>query len=585
MKEFLKIVFGTIFGLILFGILTLLFFVVVGAASSSSDTPTLADKSVLHLKLENELVERRKPDNPFSKLTNQSEPDGLYELLSAIKEAKNNPDIKGIFIETRYVVMGSASAEEIREALIDFKQSKKFIIAYAEFFSEKAYYIASVADKVYLNPGGELEFNGMASTVPFIKGFLAKLEIQPEVFKAGDFKSAVEPLILDKMSDSSRLAAKVYLNSLNDFMVGKIAESRKMSFEEAKKIQDSMLVTSAAEAVQYKLADALGYRDQAISDIKARLELKDKDKVKLVTYNKVYKVAKAADDNESDNRIAVIYGEGEIEGAESDNGIGSDEICEALKKARDDDKIKAVVLRVNSPGGSALASDIMWREIQLTRAKKPVIASMGDVAASGGYYMCMGADTIVAMPNTVTGSIGVFGVLFNVQGLMNNKLGVTADVVKTGLYSDFADPSRRMTDGERKIIQRSVVQIYDTFTTKAALGRKMPVETLKRYASGRVWAGQDAKQRGLVDVLGGFNTAVEIAAKRAGLKAGDYSLKFLPAQKDFVTELLETIGKDTENAMMKARLGMMYPIWKEVERLKHYNGVVQARLPFDLNPE
>jgi protease-4 len=475
--------------------------------------------------------------------------------------------------------MGSSSVEDIREALIDFKTSKKFVVAYAELYTEKAYYLASVADRIYVNPGGEVEFNGMATTIPFFSGFLKKLEIEPVIFRVGDFKSAVEPFILDKMSDSSRYMTKVFLTSLNNTMVSNVAKSRGMTFEEAKHVQDSMLVRNANDAVKYKLATDVGYRDVAIDYIRKQLSLEKKDKLKLVTYNKVNKATKE-EDKDSENRIAVIFAEGEIEGAESKDGIGSDEICAAIKKAREDDKIKAIVLRINSPGGSALASDIMWREVALCKGKKPVIASMGDVAASGGYYLAMGADTIVARPNTITGSIGVFGILFNVKGLLNNKLGVNADGVKTGVFSDLGEPSLPMTAGEKMIIQQGVNAIYDTFTTKAALGRRMPVETLKRYASGRVWSGTDAKQRGLVDVLGGLQTAIDIAASKAKLKAGDYELKLLPAQKDFFTELFEDFGSSTSTKMAKEQLGEFYPYIQQVNKLKKMQGV-QARLPID----
>lgn len=568
----------------LFSFIGTLFFIAIAAAGGGDDV-SLADKSVLHLKLDNEVLLREPKDNPFAKLTgNGGDADGLYELLEGIRAAKNNEKVKGIFIEASFPQMGMAAATELREALVDFKTSKKFIIAYSELYSEKAYYIASVADRIYVNPAGEVEFNGMSTTIPFFSGFLKKMEIEPVIFRVGDFKSAVEPFILDKMSDSSRYMTKVFLNSLNGYMVEQVAKSRGLSVEQTRLIQDSMLVRSASDAVKYRLATHLGYRDAAIDDVRKSAGLTDeKTKLKLVSYGKVSK-ATEEEEKDTENRIAVIFGEGEIEGAESKNGIGSNEICAALKKAREDEKVKAVVIRINSPGGSALASDVMWREVMLTKAKKPVIASMADVAASGGYYMAMGADTIVAMPTTITGSIGVFGILFNVQGLLNNKLGVNADGVKTGVFSDLGEPSRPMTLAEKAIIQNGVNAIYDTFTTKAAMGRRMPVETLKRYASGRVWSGLDAKERGLVDVLGGFNTAVAIAAKKAGLKEGDYELKFLPVQKDFVEELMESFNSDAESRIMKSQLGELYPYVQTLQKLKTIKGP-QARLPYDMAVE
>lgn len=575
---------AVVVALLVVGVLQLIIFSIIIAASSSKENTPLADKSVLHLTLDKEIVDIAQ-DNPFENLDFGPFAGGgktsLRSVKNAIAEAAKNEKVKGIFLDCGSVATGMANVEEIRNSLIEFKASGKWIVAYADYYSEGAYYLASVADEIHVNPGGIIEINGLATTIPFIKGTLAKLEVEPQIFRVGDFKSAIEPFILDKMSDSNRVQTTKFLGSMNDHMIKNIASSRKLKEEDVREVSNEMLIRNANDAVKYGLATNVSYYDHVEASIRKRLELKEDDKIKFASAGKVLG-ATEEDEKEVENKVAIIYAEGEIGGKNSKDGIGSEDLSKQIRKARDDKKVKAIVLRVNSPGGSALTSDIIWREMVLAKAKKPVIACMGNVAASGGYYIAMCADTIVAQPNTITGSIGVFGLLFNAKGLLNNKIGVTADGVKTGKYSDLGEPSRPLTEGEKFYIQKSVEMIYDTFTTKAALGRNMPVETLKRYASGRVWSGIDAKERGLVDVLGGIDDAVKIAATKAGLKEGEYKIKNYPEKKSFIDELLSSLNDDAEARIMKAYLGDMYNEVQSVKKMQQYNGVIQARLPYDI---
>lgn len=578
MLQFLKFVGATIVGLFLFGLLSIFILAGIGSFFSSSEKPDIKENSVLILNLSKPLAERG-TESPFDDLNlpigGGTSKAGLLEIVQSIKNAKKDKHIKGIYINTQEVSAGYAALKEIRDALLDFKKSNKFIYAYGEYYSEGAYYIASVADKIYLNPNGIIEFNGLYSEVPFIKGVLEKLEVRPEIFRVGEFKSAIEPLILDKMSEANRLQVTSYLNAIYDVYLEDIAASRKIDKSQLRQISDSMLVRKPEDAVQYQLATHLGYEDEILEVLRKELKVDKKEKIKFVSPATYYK---SIEEKYSKNKIAVLFAEGDINsGKSSDESIGSETIVSELRKLRKDDKVKAIVLRINSPGGSALASDVMWREIMLTKKEKPVIASMSDVAASGGYYMAMACDTIVAQSNTITGSIGIFGVLFNAENLLKNKIGVTTDRVKTGKFSDLGNPTRPITDQERRIIQDNVERGYETFTTKAAQGRRMSVENLKKIASGRVWAGSQAKENGLVDVIGGLDVAIDIAAKKAKLK--EFQPKYYPVQQDFFTKLSD---KNSENTLIRQQLGEdAYEYYKALQKIKNMQGV-QARLPFDI---
>ncbi|MCA8831166.1 signal peptide peptidase SppA [Hymenobacter pini] len=584
MRQFFKYVLATFTGLVLFSLLGVVLLVgfIVAAASSDKEV-TVARNSVLELTLDKPIGEREFT-NPFSGFTGgQSSTIGLDELKNAIRRAKNDDDIKGIFLNLELVQGGMASLEEVRQDLLDFKKAGKFVVSYTDAQSEKSYYLASVADKLYLNPQGTLEFNGLSSETMYYKNLFDKLGVQAQIFRVGSFKSAVEPFFRTNMSDSARLQTASFLNSLNGSMLAEVAAARKIAPARLKVISDSMLVHNADDAKRLGLVTDLGYYDQATDYIKGKLGVEKDDKLSLIDLSDYKKSAKDDEGSTSGNRIAVVYAEGDIvTGKGGNESIGSTRFAEAIRKARLDKGVKAVVLRVNSPGGSSLASDIIYREVMLTKKVKPIICSMSDVAASGGYFIAMGCDTIVAHPTTITGSIGVFGVLPNVEPFLRDKIGITTDRVTTGKFSDFPTVTRALTPFEQQQFQSEINRIYADFTTKAAAGRNMPVERLRRFASGRVWSGTEAKARGLVDVLGSMDDALRIAARRAKLKEGDYRIQKLPRQKSFAENLLSSFSEEAKLRMVKEEMGPMYPMYQQYKKLSEMKGA-QMRMPFEVN--
>jgi protease IV len=584
--KFLGNVLAVIVGLFIFTILsTLVFFGIIGMIAATSDKEVkVKENTVLHLNLNGRiLVERTAEDdlnfgslvNPFGRDMNA----GLINLKKAISEAKTNESIKGIYLNTGLIMAGQAGLLELREALIDFKESGKFIITYDEAYSEGGYYLASVADEIYLNPLGAIDFNGFSSESVFITGLFDKVGIQPEVFRVGEFKSAVEPFILTKMSDENRLQTQYFLDDINNLAVAQIAESRGIPLDSLKRINNEMLVRKAQDAVTYKLANALAYEDEVHAKLREKLGIEEDDEISTINATNLASVAKSKNIT-SKNRIAVIIAEGEIVGGSADGVISSEKFAKEIRKARKDENIKAIVLRVNSPGGSIVASDVIWREMTEAKKAKPLIVSMGEVAASGGYYISAPADTIVAQPNTITGSIGIFGLWFNVKELLNNKLGITTDVVSTGQLSDFMNPTRDLTEVERTIIQSSIEDGYETFISRVAEGRGMHIDSVKKVASGRVWTGTQAKERGLVDVLGGLDTAIEIAAGK--IEAGDdYRVVYFPAKKPWFEELFSSFGDKVEARILQAQLGENYYLIEKVKNLQNYQGI-QVRMPQDI---
>lgn len=586
MRQFFKFVFATIIGLFLFFVIGFIILLGIAAAAGSDDEVAIENNSVLELKL-NKPIDERKAKDPFGDMGLPFGGPGnlgLQEIKDAIRKAKSDDNIKGIYLNVSRAQAGMATLEEIRNELLNFKKSGKFVVAYNDLCSEKSYYLTSVADKIYLNPAGTLEFNGLSSEVFFFQGLLEKLNIEPVIFKVGKFKSAVEPFFLDKMSDPSREQTTAFLNSLNEFSLQNISKARKIPIEKLRTISDSMLVHNADDAFKFGLVTDLGYYDQALDYMKKKTGTKLDKELNLVTLSKYEKVLEDKEET-GRNRIAVIYASGDIVDGDGDkDNIGGDKYSEAIRKARLDDKIKAVVIRINSPGGSALASDVMWREVMLTKKVKPVVASMSDVAASGGYYLAMACDTIVAHPNTITGSIGVFGVMANFEGFLKERMGVTVDRVKTGKFSDMPTVTRKLTEYEKQNIQQEVQRIYDDFTTKAAQGRKMPVAELQELAAGRVWSGIEAKERKLIDVYGGLDDAVKIAAKLAKIKEGDYRVRRLPAQKSFFEEMMSGFQNQTRTSFLQAELGEHYRHFEMLKKIKTLNGI-QARIPFELEIE
>jgi len=583
-KTFLASCLGSLVALIaLFFIMFMLTVgIVAGLTGGAEEQVIVSDKSVLHLDLDVQITEQQ-AENPFAGLPFPgAEPAsvGVLPLKQAIEKAKADPKIEGIFLNVTYPMTGFATLEEIRQSILDFRESGKWVIAYADAMSEGAYYLASAADKVYLNPEGDMEFNGLAVEVTFFKKMFDKLEIKPEIFRVGQFKSAVEPFMLEKMSPENKLQLTQMINSIYDYVLTRVSDSRGIEKSKLKEISDKMLVRNAKLSVEHGLVDSLLYYDQVLAELRGRLNLKEDGKVKFIKYNK-YRKSYSETGGTSSNEVAVIVADGTIMMGTGDQGvIGGDAFAAEIRKARENDKIKAIVIRINSPGGSFVASDMMWREVKLATEKKPVIASMSDYAASGGYYLAMACDTIVAQPHTITGSIGIFSVLFDASGLLNNKLGITFDGVKTGEYGDMVTISRPLTDAEKNVWQTRTEEIYDTFTRKAAEGRGISQDEIKQVASGRVWTGTQAKEKRLVDVLGSYNDAIEIAAKAAGV-ANDYKVRVYPKQKPFFEEFMEGIEENSRVSAIKEELGSNYIYYQYWQEVKKCNGV-QARMPFEL---
>lgn len=585
MKQFFISFFGTLTGIfvsiIILGLIVAGFF---AAAVSMSDKPfRLKQKSILHIKLDDILPERS--SNPsFREL--YKDPDGglkkkigLNDFLENIQKAKADSNIKGIYLDLSFIPSGIATVEEVRNALIDFKKSGKFIISYSEIYTQKAYYLASVADKIYLNPTGFMEWKGIGSQVMFYKGLLNKLEIEMQIFRHGKFKSAIEPFDLEKMSDANRKQIKAYTGSIWNHLVQGVSVARKIEMGELNRFADEILIQNADSAVKYGLVDELKFKDEIIDIFRSKLELKEKDKINFVSIEEIDKSERKSR-SKAKEKIALIYAVGSIEGGQGDdNTIGSDKISKTIRDARKDSTIKAIVLRVNSPGGSALASDVIWREVVLAQKEKPVIVSMGNVAASGGYYIACAADVIVADPNTITGSIGVFGLLPNMKNFFNNKLGITIDTANTNGHSDFGSVFRPVTSFEGAVIQKSVEEIYRDFITKVGKGRKMSTDKVDSIGQGRVWSGVDAKRIGLVDELGGIEHAIALAAKRAKLE--DYKLIELPKLKDPFQEFFNDWSDDSEAMVLSKEMGEYYQYYRSFKSMVNSKGV-QARLPYDL---
>jgi protease IV len=582
-KAFFSSCLGALTAMIVFVVLIFVVFSAAVSGLSSEQEVVVENNSVFHLKLDAQINELQQED-PFAGLPvvgGDVPKVGLLQLKQAIAHAKTDDKIKGIYLEVSYPMTGYSSLEEIRESLIDFRQSGKWVIAYNEVMSEGAYYLATAADKIYLNPEGEVEFNGLTAEIGFFKKMLDKLEIRPQVFRVGEFKSAVEPFLLEKMSEENRLQLTAMVNSIYDHVLTRVSEARNIPKPQLKEMSDKMLVRSAAEAEKLKLVDGLLYKDQFDKEIRNRLSLKDDEKIQFVKYNKYRKSFSTY--QSSKNEIAVIVAEGTImpgESEQSQDVIGADTFVEEIRKAREDDDIKAIVLRVNSPGGEFRSSDMMWREIEMAKAAKPVIASMSDYAASGGYYMAMGCDTIVAQPNTITGSIGIFGIMFDLSDFLDNKLGITFDEVKTGNYGEMFTVTRPLTEAERNFWQKDLEEHYETFTGKAAEGRGMTKEDIKKVASGRVWTGSQARQHNLVDVLGGFNDAVKIAAEKAGV-ADDYKVRYYPRQKPFLEQLMFQLEENSEARNVPSELSELKVWYNKLKKIQHYQGA-QARMPFEL---
>ncbi|HSI77609.1 MAG TPA: signal peptide peptidase SppA [Lunatimonas sp.] len=580
--KFLSNVLAVIVGLLVFWVMA--FFIIAGIiAISAADEKVSIDKNtVLVLNLDGKSIVERTSDDDFDFSMfggfGGTSTVGLIQLKRAIATAKENENISGIYLKAGLVNGGQAMLKELREALAEFKESDKFVVSYGEIFTEPGYYLSSVADEIYLNPQGMLELNGLGAEMVFLKGFFEKIEVEPVVFRVGDFKSAVEPFIMEKMSEESRLQTTAYLNDLNDVMLSAISESRSIPIAELRDISQHMLAQSTKDVLNLKLVDGLRYDDEIMALLREKLELSEDDKIETINVTQINKTG-SSKNRLSKNRIAVVLADGDIVSGTGEESIASETFLQEIRKLKKNKDIKAVVLRINSPGGSAMASEVIWRELSELKKEKPLIASMSNVAASGGYYIAAPADTILAQPNTITGSIGIFGMWFNAKGLLNNKLGITTDVVKTGEFSDFPSATRGMRPEEEAIFQRLVEDGYETFLSRVTEGRQMSKEELLPLASGRVWSGVQAQQNGLVDILGGLEDAIEIAAVKAEV-ADDYRVVYYPEQKSFIEKLLSEFSRDVQIAYSRLKWGMTYEIFQQVEKIKRLEGVM-ARVPFD----
>lgn len=580
------------FGATIFLAVIIVIGIIAAATGGDKDEKNLEVKenSVLHLDFSGGLVDRGS-DNPFETFdlnTMQSNKKlSLKQVLDNLEKAKSDENIAGAFLDLKGVSMNMANLDEVREGLEDFKTSGKWIIAYGQNVSQGTYYLASVADQIYVYPEGGVEFNGLMSEVMFFKGMLEKLEVEVQIIrgKNNKFKSAVEPFMYDKMSDPNREQLNKLLSTVWDNWTEKIAISRGVTVESLNEYADSLRAFDPANAISYKLVDGLLFGDQVLDSIRTRVDVKTNDDINFISLNKYTKAPEKFEDGapkpwDLKAKVAIIYGAGEIRSGISDQKtMGSNTIVKAIRAAREDSSIKAIVFRVNSPGGSALASDVMWRETQLAKAAKPFVISMGGLAASGGYYVSAGADRIFAGANTITGSIGVFGMIPNAKKMLNNKLGLTFDRVQTNANSDMGMLTQPLTPFQYGKIQQSVEKVYDTFLGHVSEGRNMTRDEVDAIGQGRIWTGEDALELGLVDELGGLNDAIAYAAEQAGLT--NYRIKSFPEKKDAIQEFIKEITGESSNMFMRWKMGDFYSYYQTVERLTNSERI-QARIPFDI---
>ncbi len=589
-RKFFRVVFGSALGFIIasvvISILSLFMMIGMVAAIGSSDTEKIEANSVLELTL-NDPIEERGIDNPLPGMDisfYNTKSIGLDDILASLENAATDNKIKGVSLKLSSVSASPATLSAVRDALIKFKESGKFVYAYGDSYSQGAYYLASVADKVFVNPQGGLDIHGLAFQIMFYKGLIDKLDIDVQVVKCGKFKSAVEPYILNKMSDANREQLTVLSNSIWGKMAADIAKSRNLSVEMLNAVADSMLLIADIEnALKLGIVDAFSYPTQYRNFLKEQLSVKEDETLNLVslaTYRKSFK----QDLGKGSDKIAIIYAVGQInDGKGSNNTIGDVTLCQEIRRAYKDKDVKAIVLRVNSPGGSALASEIIWNELENAKAAgKKIVTSMGDYAASGGYYISSNSDAIVAEPTTLTGSIGVFGMIPSVQRCLESKLGVTVDVVKTNAHSDLST-LRPLTEEEYNTIQGSVDKVYDTFLTRVSDGRGLTKAQVDSIGQGRVWSGADALQLGLVDQLGNLKDAIAVAAKLAGTDS--YKLVYYPEKKEWFETLFNKDKEEKEiSAAIRSELGDLYPTYNALQQIIKAKGV-QARMPMEITIE
>jgi protease-4 len=584
MKEFLKYTLATITGII---IVSILFFVLMLASLSaiaiSGDKPAaIPENSVLVLKAGVNIPDKGS-NNPYAgfdivNMTITPAP-GLNEILRNIQKASADDKIKGILVENGLMSAGWATTEEIREVLEKFRESGKFVIAYSDYvLLQEGYYLSTAADKIYVNPASTVDFKGLSGEVLFYKNALEKLGVEVQVTRHGKFKGAVEPYILDRLSKENEEQIKSYVGSIWSHVVQNISKARGIEPEKLNQMADNLVAYVASGAYENNLVDGLVYRDALIDTLKILSGLTTDDKIGMVPMHKYTKVPDPKKMVSAKNKISVIYASGTIVmGKGNDNNIGGNAFADLIRKERKDSTVRAIVLRVNSPGGNAIASDIIWKEIELASGVKPVIVSMGNYAASGGYYISAPGTRIFASPTTITGSIGVFGLIPNAGKLMNQKLGISTQNVNTNRNSDFPSLYRPMNAHEKEVMQLSIEKVYTEFTGKVSEGRDMPVASVDSIGQGRVWSGTDAIRIGLVDETGGLRASIEEAARLAGIET--YSLRELPASVDPLSKLLSQLTGEIKMRILKNELGDYKRIFDEIQEIKDLSGI-QARLPY-----
>ena len=584
MKDFIKYTMATVVGLVLVSIIMgiLTFVSMAGMIASEGMSSPIEKKSVLRITLKGSITERAGEENPLSKLGGETTQQiALDQALQALEKAAKNDKIEGIYMEGGILSAYPAEVQELRQALLKFKKSGKWIIAYADTYSRSAYYLCSVADKVYLNPIGMLDWSGLSSNPMFFTGLMKKLGIKMQVFKVGTYKSAVEPYIAEQMSDANREQVSSYQQSIWNNMLKDVAKSRKTTAEALNSLADSLTILSGPEAsVKGGLVDKLCYQDEVKKILKNKAKMEEDESLRFVSISDVALSEEL--NNKVDDEIAVYYAYGEIKeditgGFAQESAITSKQMTKDLQELREDDDVKAVVLRVNSPGGSAYASEQIWREVQLLSKEKPVIVSMGALAASGGYYISCGANKIFAEPTTLTGSIGIFGMIPDATELLTDKLGLSFDVVKTNAHSDFGAMGRPLNESECRLMQAYINQGYELFTGRVAQGRNISQDSVKAVAEGRVWTGEQAMKIGLVDKLGNLNDAIAAAAKAA--KIEKYSVGRYPEPAPWFASLLQEKKADYMDSQMRSALGEFYPAFSLIRNLKNQDAI-QARMTF-----
>lgn len=585
MKNFLSSLLATIVGIILISTIMLLVFVGIVASSTSKDAPDVKENSLLVAKFNAPILDRT-DDNPFTKLMSGNpygpDPMGLDQILKDLDKAEKDENIKGIMLNLSVVSARMATLTEIRDAMLDFKESGKFIYAYADSYTQKSYYLASVADSIFMTPQGTFLFIGMSAEVMFYKKALEKVGVEMQVIRHGSYKGAVEPFLREDLSNENREQIESYMGAIWDKYMADISEARNISVEKLHQFVDEVAAIDPDQLKETGLIDGLIYYDEMLSLLKEKMGVDEEDDLEAITLKKYKDVQTKEKKEYSRDKIAVIYAMGSVVDGEAGEGnIGSARIARAIRKARRDESVKAIVFRINSGGGSALASNVIHREVKLAAEAKPTVASMGDVAASGGYYIAAPADTILASPNTITGSIGVFGLFPNIQVLLNDKIGISTDIVKTNAHSDVMSINNPLDPEERAFIQKMIDDTYTSFVNIVADGRNKSYEEIDAIAGGRVWAGANALELGLIDMYGGLEKSIEVAAEMAGLE--NYRVQSLPKLDDPMTAIMKQL---TGGAQMRAEkilrneLGSQYIHYKKIQEIQNMHGI-QMIMPYE----